>query len=111
MKSLKKLALSGLIAPLLFSLLSFKNLAIDGGEVLVVKIYEGLISDPRITISTKDKTVTVNLEAGRGKASLDKSAEIIASTMEQYVKEGFKVEVSSSMDLGTNKITTYILTK
>ena len=111
MKFLKKFALLGLLAPLLFSLLSFTT---EGGdkEVLIIRVYENSYH-PRITITSKDKTTLVELEKEKNEGAKDKNLEVATRTLERYLSEGYRMESSNSVINSNNNLhtTTYILTK
>jgi hypothetical protein len=117
MKSLKKFALLGLVAPLLFSLLSFTNAAVEGKEIIIIKIYERGADEPRIVISTKEKSTRINLEKYKTYAMIEPTEEknmvTIINTLEQHYKEGYKIESTHSIyrENGGEIVTTYILTK
>lgn len=109
MKQLKKFALLGLVAPLLFLLLSFTN-AVAGNEIVTIRIYGIGFSDPRIVISSKEKSTEIKLEKFKDNASNNKNMELLSNTLEQHYKVGFKIESSNAVFInGTGMITTYIL--
>ncbi|MBK0403625.1 hypothetical protein I5M27_11560 [Adhaeribacter sp. BT258] len=108
MKLLKKSILLSLVAPLLFSLLSFTN-AVGGGEVVTIRVYEEGATGS-IIIYSNGTTSKTKLDT----SSRDKVVTTISQTLEQYLKAGFKVETSNSAHTGstnTGIMTTYILTK
>jgi hypothetical protein len=111
MKLLKKSILLTLVAPLLFSLLSFNALG-SGNEVLIIRIYEN-VYDSRIVISSKDKTTKILLEREKNEEIENKNLEVVAKTLEQYFKEDYKMLTSNSVQNsnGGKQVTTYILTK
>lgn len=111
MKLLKKFGLLFLVLPLLFSLVSFTN-AIADNEIITIRVYDIGFSDPRIVISSKEKSTEIPLEKFKNKASENKNMEILARTLEQHYKEGYKLETSDAVFInGNGLITTYILTK
>src|SRR4051812_33240711 len=110
MNSLKKFALIGLVAPLLFSLLSFTNAVAGIGDLVTVRVHESISNDPKIIIASKGESKTINLEKGKTIVT-DRNTTIISNTLEQYNKEGYKVETSNTIWLSGSLITTYILTK
>ena len=127
MKALKKFALLGLVAPLVFALLSFN--AIAGNDIVIIRTYEFGGVDTKIVISAKEKSSEVALEKAKNNAAIDatnqRNMNTIAATLEQFYKEGYKIESTNSVAavasyfLGANGgmvpgptlITTYILTK
>ncbi|MFC5270983.1 hypothetical protein [Adhaeribacter terreus] len=110
MKALKKFALLGLVAPLLFSLLSFTN--VGGGEIVTIRMYGLGFSDPRIVVSSKEKSTEIQLERFKNNAAENKNMELLSRTLEQHYKEGYKIETSDVAFInGTGLISTYILTK
>ncbi|MBK0403624.1 hypothetical protein I5M27_11555 [Adhaeribacter sp. BT258] len=110
MKTLKKFALLGLVAPLLFSLLSFTNAVAGEGSLVAIKVYEKSGKD-RIAIYADEEVTEIKLENGSDNVSRDKNLATISKTIEQYLKEGYKIQATSSADFNGHIATTYILTK
>ena len=103
MKALKKFALLGLVAPLLLSVLTISK-AVAGSDILIIRVYES-----KMIIATKDKATEVPLDK-----SINRNLVILSQTLEDYYKEGYKLESSNAMyaaTYGGGTITTYILTK
>ena len=113
MKLLKKSILLSLVAPLLFSLLSFTNAVAGEGKIVAIRIYECTYGcEAKIIISTNGEQKQVILEKTKGK--VDTNIDVITNTFEQYYREGYKIEASNSISsAGANlySITTYILTQ
>lgn len=112
MKLLKKTILLSLVAPLLFSLLSFTNVVSDK-EVLILRVYEcSLGCEPRIIISDGEKSTQIALEKDKASTLVNKNTDTISKTLNQYYKEGYKIESSNSVIMpGGQMITSYILAK
>lgn len=128
MKLVNKSIILSLVAPLLFSLLSFTN-AIAGNDIVIIRTYEFGGADPKIIISAKEKSSEVALEKAKNNAAIDatnqRNLNSIATTLEQFYKEGYKIESTNAvaavsayflnanggMIPGPTLVTTYILTK
>jgi hypothetical protein len=108
MKFLKKFALLGLVAPLLFSLLSFTNVVAGEGNVVTIRVVEPRLGygKPSVFISTSKETKNVDFD--NAKVNL---IEVVTGQLEQYYKEGYKIETSNATGTDAGRITTYILTK
>src|SRR6478609_7891909 len=100
MKLLKKSILLSLVAPLLFSLLSFTS-AVAGNDIVIIRTYEFGGADPKIIISAKEKSSEVPLEKAKNNAAIDatnqKNMNTVAATLEQFYKEGYKIESTNSV--------------
>ena len=106
MNLLKKFALLGFVAPLLFTLLSFTQA--PGKDVVTIRIYEIVSMKDRVEIYANGKLTERSLEKGTN------VTEITSKTLEQYFNEGYRIETSNAVFAqvsGGGTITTYILTK
>lgn len=104
------------IAPLLLMLLSFTNAIAGEGKVVTIRIYEtsnGGNIQPKIQIIEEGKSRQIELEKFAFKTpDQNKNLEKINNLLEDYIKSGYKIETSNSVELVTQFIvTTYILTK
>ena len=116
MKPLKKFALLGLVAPLLFSLLSFTNAVAVEGKVVTIRSYETckacMGGSPKIQIIEEGQSRVIELEKFNSQnPEQNKNLETLYNLIEQFVKAGYKVETSNSGVAANFMITTYILTK
>ena len=111
MKPLKKSILLSLVAPLLFSLLSFTNAVAEGGSLVTIKVYETCKicgGSAKIQVIEEGKSRFIELEKYDAKApEQNKNAETIHNLLEQYYKAGYKIGGTN----GAGALTTYILTK
>ena len=104
MKRLKKNILLSLVAPLLFSLLSFSNAV--AGDVITVRVHEKQYGKHKIEVYANDKVSEMLIEKDTH------IIEAISKTLEKYCNEGYKIEASNAiMHAGAVLVTTYILTK
>lgn len=115
MKTLKKFALLGLLAPLLFSLLSFTNAVAGEGKVVTIKIYEsckacGGIAKIQVVEDGKSRFIELELHKPNN-PELNKNAETINNLLDQYYNVGYKIASSQSLGNDRGSLTTYILTK
>ena len=116
MKPLKKSILLSLVAPLLFSLLSFKAFgSSEGKELVIIRIQEaqagGMGPGSHILVSEKGQIKVINLEKFGNVSSNTKNLETISTLLSQYLKDGYDIKNSSSLTGAAMGITTYILTK
>ncbi|KAA9340098.1 hypothetical protein [Adhaeribacter soli] len=118
MKSLKKLALLGLVAPLLFSLLSFTNAVGGEGSVVTIKVYEAHKDfskyKARILIAEGDMVKEISLVNGFDSPESNKNLETISNLLNQYTKSGYTIGNITAVPISMNNtynVTTYILTK
>lgn len=115
MKLLKKSILLCLVAPLLFSLLSFTNVVGDDGILVTIKVFEVSKTNygdkPKIIIVEGGKSREIELGKGFFPPVLNKNAEILSELLSQYYKEGYKLGPSNVVTYDISTITTYILTK
>lgn len=80
----------------------------------MIRVYEVGFDNPRIMIITKDEVKQIKLEQSyKNETKLDKNWQTVLNTLDQYFKEGYKVENSTATVHTANNqhITTYILTK